>query len=128
MINVRELEKGLTLLGAVEVEKGHWSSKVPESGNYRSGSISRDGQITYRGVVDRGHGRRVSIFYRHGKKLFEEVESRFDDASCVLILFDTNEQPFEAFERKPDRTFAQFDEARLAELKKIFASARAQEK
>ena len=81
----------------------------------------RDGKMTYASTFYATENRTIRSYYNQGKMIVEEGDEDGDGFFETMILFDTKEQPVEAFSKSKDGTVTQFTKEKLAELKKSFA-------
>lgn len=89
--------------------------------NYVFLKLYRDGEMTYSSTFYKSENRIIRSYYHQGKMVVEEGDEDGDGLYETIILFDTKEQPVEAFLRGKDNTVTQFSKEKLAELKKSFA-------
>jgi hypothetical protein len=62
----------------------------------------------------------IRSYYQQGKMIMEEGDEDGDGFYETMILFNTNEQPIEAFEKSKDGTVRQFSAEKLSKVKKDF--------
>jgi antitoxin component YwqK of YwqJK toxin-antitoxin module len=86
--------------------------------------LFRDGKMTFASTLDNAAKNTIRSYYRDGKMIFEEGDEDGDGFFETLILFDTDEQPIEAFSKNKDGVVTQFSNEKLVELKKSFAKLR----
>jgi hypothetical protein len=83
--------------------------------------LFRSGEMTYSSTVYKLENRTIRSYYNHGKMVVEEGDEDGDGFFETMILFDAKEQPVEAFSKSRDGTVTQFNQEKLAELKRSFA-------
>ena len=95
--------------------------------DYRFVKIFDNEQLTFAETFDRIKKQVTRSYYDQGRIMVQEGDSNADSFFETMILFGSNEEPIQAFERQKDGTVAQFSYSKLAELKRAFAVTRLEE-
>jgi hypothetical protein len=80
----------------------------------------RDGKMTYASTFYATVNRTIRSYYNQGKMIVMEGDEDGDGFFETMILFDTKEQPVEAFSKSKDGRVTPFTNEKLAELKMSF--------
>jgi hypothetical protein len=81
----------------------------------------RDGQMIYASSLEKDKNRTVRSYHYKEKLVVMEGDEDGDKFFETMILFNEDEEPVEAFERKKDGTVMPFSKEKLEALKKSFS-------
>ena len=113
---ISETFRGKVLIARKEEAGAHGDKTI----DFVFTKLFRDGEMIYASTFEIAKKVTIRSYYHQGKMIMEEGDEDGDGFYETMILFDTNEQPVDAFEKNKDGTVRQFSAERLSKVKKDF--------